>query len=235
MRITEKLLTLASSSKNVELVNVLDRSAAGAVVAIALIYMKTEDHIVARKIDVPDSVQQFEYVRPDILLLRTVAKNLILWSRIDPTMEWIWANLPAEYRRRYKLGTSKKLRSRDLPFFSILAGLCFAIALRFAGSANLKVRDLLVHYLDQFMRIVRLPADKFDAQLARSNARMCMDLVTLSCAVVMAGTGDLVVFRRLRALHGRDDPHTTYGSHLAAHLAIGALFPRLRDDHLRDE
>ena len=40
----------------------------------------------------------------------------------------------------------------------------------------------------------------------------------------MAGSGDLIVFRRLRALRGRDDSETTYGSHMVAHVAIGALF-----------
>ncbi|KXX73439.1 Negative regulator of mitosis [Madurella mycetomatis] len=224
MRLTEKLLTIATSTKRVELVHVLDRSAAGAVMAIALIFMKSEDHIVARKIDVPDTILQFDYVRPDILLLRTVAKNIILWKEIDPTFEWIRDGLPSEYRARFQLTSITKLYSRDMPFFSILAGLCFALGLRFAGSANVKVRDLLVHYLDEFRRIVQIRAIDFDSELTRSNARMCMDLVALSCASVMAGTGDIIVLRRLRALHGRDDPSTTYGSHLAAHLAIGALF-----------
>ncbi|KAK0725562.1 hypothetical protein B0H67DRAFT_607790 [Lasiosphaeris hirsuta] len=224
MRLTEKLLTIATSSKRVELVHVLDRSAAAAVVAIALIFMKSGDHIVARKIDVPDTILQFDYVRPDILLLRTLAKNLILWSEIDPTFDWIKNGLPAAYRSRAKLTNVLKLQSRDLPFFSILTGLCFALGLRFAGTANMQVRDLLIHYLDEFMRIVRIPAGSFDTELARGNARMCMDTLALSCATVMAGTGDLVVLRRLRALHGRDDTSTTYGSHLAAHLATGALF-----------
>ncbi|KAK1760295.1 hypothetical protein QBC47DRAFT_366829 [Echria macrotheca] len=224
MRLTEKLLTIATATKQVELVHVLDRSAAAAVVAIALIFMKSEDHIVARKIDVPDTVLQFDYVRPDILLLRTMAKNIILWKGISPTFTWIQKGLPAEYRSRYKLNSVTKLHSKDLPFFSIVAGLCFALGLRFAGSANVQVRDLLVHYLDQFMRIVRTPTGNFDTELARGNARMCMDLLGLSSAMVMAGTGDLTVLRRLRSLHGRDDASTTYGSHLAAHLAIGALF-----------
>ncbi|KAK0610167.1 hypothetical protein B0T17DRAFT_127933 [Bombardia bombarda] len=224
MRLTEKLLTIATLTKRVELVHVLDRSAAGAVVAIALIFMKSEDHIVARKVDVPDTVLQFDYVRPDILLLRTMAKNIILWSKIHPTFDWIKKGLPREYRSLSKLNTVTKMQSRDLPFFSILAGLCWSLGLRFAGSANVQVRDLLIHYLDEFIRIVRTPAGNFDAELARGNARMCMDVVALSCATVMAGTGDLVVLRRLRSLHGRDDPNTTYGSHLAAHLAIGALF-----------
>jgi anaphase-promoting complex subunit 1 len=51
-----------------------------------------------------------------------------------------------------------------------------------------------------------------------------MDLLSLSAATVMAGSGDIEVLRRLRSLHGRDDASTTYGSHLAAHLAVGALF-----------
>jgi anaphase-promoting complex subunit 1 len=224
MRLTEKLLTIATSTKRVELVHVLDRSAAAAVVAIALIFMKSEDHIVARKIDVPDSILQFDYVRPDILLLRTMAKNIILWKEIDPAFEWIKKGLPAEYRSKSRLTNVNKLKSRDLPFFSILAGLCWSLGLRFAGSANPQVRDLLIHYLDQFIRIVRTPPGNFDSELARGNARMCMDLLGLSCAMVMAGTGDLAVLRRLRSLHGRDDANTTYGSHLAAHLAIGALF-----------
>lgn len=233
MRLTEKLITHATATKNVEIVHVLDRAAAGAVMAITLIYMKSEDQIVARKIDVPDSVLQFDYVRPDILMLRTIAKNLILWSKIEPTFAWIHKNLPAPYRHRYKLHGTTKLRSTDLPFFSIVAGLCFATALRFSGSASPKVRDLLLHYLDQFMRITQLPSSSsshpegaapYDEELARTNARMCQDILALSASIVMAGTGDIPVLRRLRALHGRDDPDTPYGSHLAAHLAVGALF-----------
>src|SRR6202012_1591851 len=102
-----------------------------------------------------------------------------------------------------------------------------------SGSASPKVRDLLLHYLDQFMRISRTPSTPrehpdtdppYDEELARSQARTCQDVLALSVSIVMAGTGDVPVLRRLRALHGRDDPDTPYGSHLAAHLAIGGLF-----------
>lgn len=233
MRLTEKLIAHSTATKNVEIVHILDRAAAGAVIAIALIFMKSEDSIVARKIDVPDSVLQFDYVRPDILLLRTLAKNLILWSKVTPSFAWIQASLPSVYRPRYRLQGTSRLRSTDLPFFSILAGLCFSIALRFSGSGSHKVRDLLLHYLDQFIRITRIPSTAtdqpdvrppYDEELTRANARMCQDVLALSASIVMAGTGDVPVLRRLRTLHGRDDPGTPYGSHLAAHLAIGALF-----------
>ncbi|KAG9251035.1 negative regulator of mitosis [Emericellopsis atlantica] len=232
LKVTEKLITLATMTKSVEIVHILDRAAAGAVMAIAFIYMKTEDASVARKIDVPDSILQFDYIRPDILLLRTMTKNIIMWSKIQPTFSWISKSLPSVYRSRHRLQSTNGLRSTDLPLFSILAGVCLSIALRFSGSASIKVRDLLLHYLDQFIRITRIPSSvtdpelspPYDEELTRSNARMCQDVLALSLSIVMAGTGDIPVLRRLRSLHGRADAETPYGSHLAAHLAIGALF-----------
>lgn len=232
MRITEQLLTLASSTKNTELVHILDRSSAAAIMAIALIYMKSEDHIVARKIDVPDAILQFDYTRPDILLLRTVAKHLILWSEIKSTHGWIRKNLPARYHSRVNPPTQPfdsssrgPLNSTHLPFLTILAGLCYAIALRNAGSGDLRVRDLLLVYLQRFYGYCRSasPKSNFDDRTVQVTARMCLDVVAISISTVMAGTCDLKVLRILRSLHGRNDTEITYGSHMAAHMAIGVL------------
>ncbi|CAG8971031.1 hypothetical protein HYALB_00005269 [Hymenoscyphus albidus] len=224
MRLTERLLTLAAGAKKVDLVHVLDKATAAAVMAIALIFMKSENQVLARKIDVPDSLLQFDYVRPDIFLLRTLAKNLILWSKIEPSFAWIKSSLPTTYRYRATLENVKVLTSDDLPFYDIVTGLCFSIALRYAGSGSTPVRDLLIHYLDQLIRICRIEAETYDQKLTRNTVRKCQDLLALGLATIMAGSGDLEVFRRLRSLHGRDDSATTYGSHLASHLAIGALF-----------
>ncbi|KAI5859866.1 hypothetical protein GGS23DRAFT_264871 [Durotheca rogersii] len=232
MRITEKLLTLASTTKKAEHVHILDRSTAAAVVAIALIYLKSDDHIVARKIDVPDATLQFDYVRPDILLLRTVAKHLILWSEIETTHDWVRKNLPRRYHSRMqppRPGSNDPppgpLNSTHLPFLTILAGLCFAISLRFAGSGNVRVRDLLLSYLHKYYGQCCFPAPKtnFEDRTVHVTARMCLDVVALSCATVMAGTCDLEILRYLRSLHGRNDPDTTYGSYMATHMAIGVL------------
>lgn len=63
-----------------------------------------------------------------------------------------------------------------------------------------------------------------DQRLTRTALRNCQDLVALSAATVMSGTGDIPVFRRLRRLHGRIEADVPYGSHLAVHMAIGVLF-----------
>jgi anaphase-promoting complex subunit 1 len=94
MRIVERLLSLAVGTKSVDVVHILDKATAAATVAIALIFMKTEDEALARKIDVPDTIHQFDYVRPDIFLLRTLAKHLIMWEEITPTVAWIENQLP---------------------------------------------------------------------------------------------------------------------------------------------
>ncbi|KAK8034298.1 Negative regulator of mitosis [Apiospora rasikravindrae] len=232
MRITEQLLMLASTSKKVELVHILDRSSAAAIVAIALIYMKSEDHIVARKIDVPDAMLQFDYIRPDLLLLRTLAKHLILWSEIKPTHDWIRKNLPSRYQSRVSPPTQPfngpgrgPLNSTHLPFLTILAGLCFAIGLRYAGSGDPVVRDLLLNYLYRYYGLCRSTPHKanFDERAVQVTGRMCLDVVALSTAAVMAGTCDIKVLRILRSLHGRNDPETTFGSHMAIHMAMGVL------------
>ena len=224
MHLVERLLALAVGTKEVNLVHILDKATAGATVAITLIFMKTHNEALARKIDIPDTLHQFDYVRPDIFLLRTVARHLIMWNDISASHEWLKSQLPVMYQQRSRLTTIRSMNSEDMPFFSIVAGLCFSIGLRFAGTGLEEARDVLCHYMDQFIRICRLPAVNYDGKLTRITIRNCQDAIALAAATVMSGSGDLIIFRRLRSLHGRADAETPYGSHLATHLAIGVLF-----------
>ncbi|KAI5246184.1 hypothetical protein E4T43_02882 [Aureobasidium subglaciale] len=233
MNLLERLLTVAIGPRPVELVHVVDKATAGAVIAITLIYMKTGDRSVARKIDIPDTLAQLEHCRPDMLLLRTVASHLILWDEITDEPDWIRKNLPVEYANRYyghvpkasmDMSTLPQLRSKDVPVFNILTGLAWSLALRFAGSANQRARDQVISVLKALIAVTKQDAFFYDAKLARATVKRCIDVLALAMATIMAGTGDLQSFRYLRLLHGRVDAETTYGSHLAAHLAIGTLF-----------
>jgi anaphase-promoting complex subunit 1 len=65
----------------------------------------------------------------------------------------------------------------------------------------------------------------YDQKLSRNSVHHCQDLLALCAATVVAGTGDLEVFRRLRVLHGKlDEELEAYGSQMATHMAIGILF-----------
>ena len=233
--LTERLLAVAVGPRPVSAVHVFDRATAGAVVAIALMYMKSGDQAVARKIDIPDTEAQFDHVRPDMLMLRTMTKHIILWDSIEvndslnTTLVWTQANLPKCYQSRFQAISSPAgrhpLKSSDVPFFNIVTGLAWALSLKYAGSGNMKAREEILTILDYFY-MVKGGADAYyyDAKLARSTVRSCIDVLAVAAATVMAGSGDLRTFRYLRRLHGRTDAETPYGSHFAAHLAIGVLF-----------
>ncbi|KAM0716993.1 hypothetical protein Q7P37_006845 [Cladosporium fusiforme] len=236
MHLPERLLGVAVGPRPVNVVHVFDKATAGAVVAIALVYMKSGDKAIARKIDIPDTEAQFDHVRPDILMLRSMAKHIILWDSIEAKESdngmpaWIYANLPACYKAKLRsMVPSNKQRSQltstDVPFYNISSGLAWALSLKYAGSGNELARDEILLLLDIF-HATKSKGDAYyyDAKLARASIRRCIDILALAASTVMAGTGDLKTFRYLRRLHGRTDPETPYGSHLAAHQAIGLLF-----------
>ncbi|EGX51392.1 hypothetical protein AOL_s00054g462 [Orbilia oligospora ATCC 24927] len=224
LNIVTRLLGIAVGSKNIEMIHSLDKSTASATIALALIYMKTNDEALAKKIDVPETTALMDYVRPDIFLLRTLAKHLIMWDNIEPSLEWISNNFPGCLKAHCKLDSIKHLDSSHLPLFNIVGGLCFAIGLKYAGTMNEKARDTLLYYLDQFTRLCLLSAVNYDQKLSRATARNCQAVIALSAATIMAGSGDIPVLRRLRRMHGKIDGDMPFGSHLATHIAIGVLF-----------
>jgi anaphase-promoting complex subunit 1 len=236
MHLPERLLGVAVGPRPVNAVHVFDKATAGAVVAIALVYMKSGDKAIARKIDIPDTEAQFDHVRPDMLMLRSMAKHVILWDSIlaqscnDGVPGWIHSNMPNCYKAKLRnMSLSGKQRtlltSTDVPFYNIATGLAWALSLKYAGSANETARDEILLLLD-FFHATKSKGDAYyyDAKLARASIRRCIDVLALAASTVMAGTGDLKTFRYLRRLHGRTDAETPYGSHFAAHLAIGVLF-----------
>lgn len=67
-------------------------------------------------------------------------------------------------------------------------------------------------------------ARTYDENISRINLRAFQNAICVALSVVMAGSGDLEVLRRLRRLHGRRHDEANYGGHMAAHMAIGFLF-----------
>lgn len=106
-----------------------------ATIALGLMFLKSNDHGIAAKLQLPQTTHVLNKIRPEILLLRTLAQNLIMWDFIEPTMEWAEGQVP-QYIRDGKDG---KNHAGDVDllrqaYWNILAGASFAIGLRFAGS-----------------------------------------------------------------------------------------------------
>ncbi|KTW29239.1 hypothetical protein T552_04105 [Pneumocystis carinii B80] len=224
LHIVKSLVSCISGGRHKETSQNLDMTSSGAVIALSLIYLKTNDEDVAKKIEIPATEHLLDYVRPDILLLRVLAKNCILWDKIDCTFEWIKNQLPPILRDEVLLTGKTSLDSNDMALFNIISGACFSMALRFVGTRNENAKKCLLHFLDKFMNLSTLMASTHDQKLCRTTVKNCLDVLCISSSCVMTGSGDLDVLRRLRKLHGRTDADITYGNHMATHMAIGILF-----------
>ena len=229
----------------------LNVTSAPATLTLGLMYLRTGRQEIAGILEIPQSANDLQFVRPDLLFTRTLARSLILWDDIADSEAWIDSNLPAFLRsplgKRQRdapsLGVQQTL---DLARFNILAGACFALALKYAGTARWSVHSLLLSTYDVFYARATVngaslrPADRrlpcqvltlspsltastFQQRIRLNAARSCLCVVALSLAIVMAGTGELSVLSRLRLAHGQHE-RFGYGVQQAVHMSLGLLF-----------
>ncbi|GAA5900848.1 hypothetical protein JCM8208_004626 [Rhodotorula glutinis] len=195
-----------------------------ATVAVALMYLRSERKDVADILEIPDSLRTLDYVRPDLLLLRTLARNLVLWKGVAKSKEWVENQVPAFLSTA--LAQAGKAADPDLEIarWSIVAGACFAIGFKYAGTAAAEAHATLIFFLDRLTRSSFLKSASVQGKIKRHALRSSLGVVAVALSMVMAGTGELNVLRRLRVAHGMFSEGVTYGSHLATHMALGLLF-----------
>ncbi|KAF9321088.1 Anaphase-promoting complex subunit 1 [Podila horticola] len=201
----------------------LGRGSSGASVALGLMYLRTNDVLIADKLRVPDTQFDLDYFTPDALTLRVICRCLVLWDSIVPTKRWILSQVP-RYLKSSTGGPPKAETSRQ-SYYAILAGCCFALGLRFAGSSNETAFDCVIQYVDMFRELGRNAGDgSYESSITKSAIRRCLDVSIVAAAMVVAGSGRIDFMRRLRILHKRTAGDISYGSHMAYHMALGLLF-----------
>lgn len=127
-------------------------TAPGATLAIALMFMKTHRKDITDILEIPQTPYALDHVRPDLLLLRTLARALINWNDITPGMPWIESQLPACIQDLHK--DHRKISTMGLPnelaYFNVIAGACFAIGLKYAGTATEFAHTTLLFFFGVF-------------------------------------------------------------------------------------
>lgn len=218
----------------------IDVTAPGAIIALALMFLKTESEAIVSRLSIPHTHFDLQYVRPDFIMLRVIARNLIMWSRVYPSKEWIDSQVPEIIKNGVK-GIGIEIFAIDEmdaeSFFQayvyIVTGACISLGLRFAGTKNASAQELLyncsLYFLNEIKPLSLVSAISFPKGLARfidrGTLETCLHLIVLSLAVIMGGSGHLQTFRLLRFLRGRNsDGHANYGTQMAVSLAIGFLF-----------
>lgn len=202
----------------------LDVKIPGAIMALGLLYLQTDDKDIASALAAPHTEHDLESVRPNILMLRVLASSLIRWDSITPTADFVSSQLPHMLRSRSLLETRQRLDSDDMALYNMIAGACLAIGIRFAGKQHAAAIDVLLGYLDKFLPLSQLPDHNHDQKACKIAVRNCLGVLCLASSLVAAGSGNLNVMRRLRVVHFKTNMDITYGAFLAVQMSLGFLF-----------
>ena len=72
----------------------LDMTSPAATIALALMFLRSNDPGIAAALYPPATAFALDFARPDFIMLRVLARNLILWGELVPTPAWMGAQLP---------------------------------------------------------------------------------------------------------------------------------------------
>lgn len=201
----------------------VDVTCPGATLALAMIYLKTNNRSIADWLKPPDTWFLLDFIKPEFLLLRTLARCIIMWDEILPNTEWVKSNIPQIMRGTFDPSEDINMETMTQAQHYITAGACMALGLRFAGSANSDAFDCLYEFARNFMRIMSL-AGTSSVQIGFYNLQTGLSMILLAMSMVMAGTGNLKVLQLCRFFHKRTGGEMNYGFHMAHHMALGLLF-----------
>lgn len=212
-----------SMGEGVKVGHEINLTSGPAALAFGLIYLRSNNNMIADVTGPPQTQGELDMLRPDVLFAHVLARSLILWDSIEPTREWLEGVLPEWMQKRIKTGKPLP-EAAQLAQINMQAGACFAIGLKYAGSKDQTARDRLWMQLDTLEKQVKVQTVSFFSKIRRAAVRAALDQVRISLAMVMAGSGDVDLLRHLRRAHGDVDAETCYGSHMVTHMALGLLF-----------
>ncbi|KAJ2813001.1 Anaphase-promoting complex subunit 1 [Coemansia furcata] len=191
----------------------------GLIAALGLAFLGTDYGPAAQRLALPAVAQQLRTADPFILLWKSLMRFLILLSSVRPTREWVEASMPLPLASTPDPIPADFCRVR----LNVISAACFAMALKFAGTEDKDAHATLLVYFDEVEAIANKPVLGYETSLTRACAQSCLDIMCVSAALVMAGSGDVSTMTRLRALHGVSASRS-YGNHMALHMALGILF-----------
>lgn len=121
-------------------------------IALGLMYLRTNRQDIADVLTIPDTIIALDRIQPGFLMIRIMAQALVMWDNIAPTREWLYSQVPEAIRVAVEARLDGKPvhESFELAYYNILAGSCFAIALKYAGTAREEAYILLLKHYDQF-------------------------------------------------------------------------------------
>lgn len=207
-------------------------SGPGAIMALGLMYIKTNDSLMASRLAPPRTIVGAEGIFPEHCHLRSCLAALVMWDNIKPTAEWLYSNISKRVLnvvQRPEDAAAANISPPQVRYLAMncghmLAGSVLAMGMRFAGSMSAHCRNLILAELNGFVagKIGSTSVVMNQVQKATNAFESCIASCAVALGLVMAGTGDSASFRALRRILKK--PNVTYGTHLSVSMAVGLLF-----------
>jgi hypothetical protein len=225
-----------------------DVTGPGALLALGLIYIRSGNADIAKRMALPHTVFEIDRLRPDMLLYRAISICLVIWDSVIPSADWIEKQVPSSIRcvlfkeilvykehgndlhnpSRNMNATTLDLHTALCAYLCIVTGYGLGMSLVFAGTGNERAKQAILKQL-KFVQSLRdnkpgtLPHVGLVDKSTRPTIDMCVSTLSIGLSIVMAGTGDIQCLRIFRELRWKVDD-VMYGCHLALGMAIGMLF-----------
>lgn len=139
-------------------------TAPGALMAIAIIHMQTNNEMIARRLEIPCTFYALEHAKPFHILLKIVARNLIMWNQIECSTEWLYGQIPpivkeifessikdvqAKYGGTLNAEEDIDYSSIALSYISILAGSILTLGLRYVGTNDKNALNIICKEIEK--------------------------------------------------------------------------------------
>jgi anaphase-promoting complex subunit 1 len=181
-------------------------SGSAATICLCLLYLQTNDTLVASYMEIPRSKYLLEYIKPMQAYLRTLCRNLILWKDIHASESWILNQV---------IKNSEDEEDTEVEVAAlnahIISGACMSIGMKYAGTGNKDAIKVILHFLH-----------KFEASTVDSLSKeTCILMSAIAVSLVVAGSGNIEIVKVLNRIRKYQ---VTFGNHMALSMALGVVF-----------
>jgi len=211
--------------------------------ALALIYLKTNNTSVASWLDTPSTLLFLEKIKPQHLLMRVLTHSLVMWHQVQPDQQWVTSNLPEIFTKfipsedkveEFLLKCEHHYSTNQQPleydettiiqsYVAIIAGACLSIGFRFAGSQHKGAFETVYKYTISMLNFNKEKC-KVAEVIGKRLYETCFSACLLGLTMVVAGSGNKKALQLCRHVHHNTCSTVSYGMQMAAHMAIGFLF-----------
>jgi anaphase-promoting complex subunit 1 len=130
-------------------------AAPAACIALGLMFLRTNRKDISEIMLLPDSLEGLNRVPPHFLFYRALGRDLIMWDNIMPTLEWIMGHFPPDVRKTME-ARARGVRcdlAYEYAYYYTVAAACFAIGLKYAGTAKEQAYLTLMHFYDLYSKL----------------------------------------------------------------------------------